>query len=234
MRRILITGASRGIGRATATRLASEETTLLLHGRDRAALDAAAAEVRQAGAAAHVLTADLADPAAVVDLAGAVTGALEGEPLDALVHNAGVAVVRPLEEITVEQWQRSLAVGVTAPFLLTQRLLPHVPRGGSVVNISSVAVRSPFPGWAAYAAAKGGLEGLSAVMREELRGRGIRVINVYPAATDTEIWDAVDGDFPRDRMLAPRETAEAVAYALSRPASVLVDTIHVGGVGGNL
>jgi NAD(P)-dependent dehydrogenase (short-subunit alcohol dehydrogenase family) len=103
-----------------------------------------------------------------------------------------------------------------------------------VVSISSVAVRSPFPGWAAYAAAKGGLEGLSAVMREELRGRGIRVITVYPAATDTEIWDAVDGDFPRDRMLAPRETAEAVAYALSRPASVLVDTIHVGGVGGNL
>jgi len=243
-RRVLITGASRGIGRATALRLAAPGTTLLLHGRDRAALEAVAAEAAAAGAGARAFTADLADPAAVIDLAGAVAAAL-AEPaldtaapadrsLDVLIHNAGLAVVRPLAEISLDEWQRSLAVGLTAPFLLTQRLLPHLPRGGAVVHVSSVAVRSPFPGWAAYAAAKHGLEGLSAVMREELRERGVRVINVYPAATDTGIWDAVPGDFPRERMLAPAETAEAVAYALSRPAGVLVDTIHVGGIGGNL
>jgi len=242
--RVLITGASRGIGRAIAERLAAPGTTLLLHGRDRQALDAVAATVRGAGGAARTFSADLADAEATVGLAAGVTAALADpalddtapadRALDVLIHNAGLAVVRPLEEITLEQWQRSLAVGVTAPFLLTQRLLGHVPDGGSVVNISSVAVRSPFPGWAAYAAAKHGLEGLSAVMRAELRGRGIRVINVYPAATDTGIWDAVAGDFPRDNMMAPQETAEAVAYALSRPASVLVDSIHVGWVGGNL
>ncbi len=242
--RVLITGASRGIGRAIAERLAAPGVTLLLHGRDREALAAVAATVGEAGATARTFLADLADTEATLGLARDVTGTL-AEPalddtapgdraLDVLVHNAGMAVVRPLEEITVEQWQRSLAVGVTAPFLLTQRLLGQLPEGGSVVNISSVAVRSPFPGWAAYAAAKHGLEGLSAVMREELRGRGIRVINVYPAATDTGIWDAVAGDFPRDNMMAPQETAEAVAYALSRPRSVLVDTIHVGWVGGNL
>ncbi len=242
--RVLITGASRGIGRAIAERLAAPGATLLLHGRDREALGSVADAARAAGAAARTFTADLADPQAILELAAAVTATL-AEPgldgaaaadrsLDVLVHNAGMAVVRPLEEITLEEWQRSLAVGVTAPFLLTQRLLDHVPGGGAVVNISSVAVRSPFPGWAAYAAAKHGLEGLSAVMREELRGRGIRVINVYPAATDTGIWDAVAGDFPRDNMMAPQETAEAVAYALSRPSSVLVDSIHVGWVGGNL
>lgn len=230
MTRILITGASRGIGRAIALRLARPDATLLLHGRDRAALDGVAAEVRARGAEAEVLVAELIDTMAVSAMADTVAS----RPLDVLVNNAGLAVVAPLAELTLDQWQQSLAVGVTAPFLLLQRLAPVMPAGGSVVNVSSVAVRSAFPGWAAYAAAKHALEGLAAVARAELRGRGIRVINVYPAATDTEIWDAVPGDFPRERMMGAEETAEAVGYALERPAGVMVDSIHVGGVGGDL
>ena len=230
MTRILITGSSRGIGRAIALRLAGEGTTLLLHGRDRTALDQVAAEVRERGAHAEVLVADLADPVAVLALADVVGS----QPLDVLVNNAGAAVVKPLAELTLKDWQRSLAVGVTAPFLLMQKLAPVMPAGGTVVNVSSVAVRSPFPGWAAYATAKHALEGLTAVVREEMRAKQVRVINVYPAATDTDIWNKVPGDFPRDRMMPPEETAEAVAYALSRPAGVLVDSVHVGPLGGNL
>ncbi|MEZ4386937.1 MAG: SDR family NAD(P)-dependent oxidoreductase [Candidatus Krumholzibacteriia bacterium] len=230
MTRILITGASRGIGRAIALRLAGPGVTLLLHGRDRSALDRVAGEVGERGAEAEALVADLVDPVAVIALADLVAS----QPLDVLVNNAGAAVVGPLERLTLKDWQRSLAVGVTAPFLLMKRLATAMPAGGSVVNVSSVAVRSPFPGWAAYAAAKHALEGLSAVAREELRPRGVRVINVYPAATSTDIWNRVPGDFPRDRMMPPEETAEAVAYALSRPAGVLVDSVHVGGLGGNL
>jgi NAD(P)-dependent dehydrogenase (short-subunit alcohol dehydrogenase family) len=234
VRNVLITGASRGIGRAIALELAAPGRTLLLHGRDASALDAVAGEVAETGASARVMAADLTDPSGAVGLAEAAAGALGDQPLDALVHNAGQAHVAPLTELTLEQWQRSLAVGVTAPFLITQRLLPRLTRGSSIVHVSSVAVRSPFPGWAAYATAKHALEGLSAVLREELREQGVRVINVYPAATDTSIWDDVPGDFPRDRMMAPQETAAAVAYALGRPASVLVESIHVGGLGGNL
>ena len=231
MRRILITGASRGIGRAIARRLAATGTTLLLHGRDGEALAAAAAEIAGTGARAEVLTADLADPAAVADLA---ERALAGGPVDVLVNNAGVPLVKTLGDIGVDEWQRAVAVNLTAPFLLTRALTPAMPRGGSVVNVSSVAGRSAFPGWSAYCATKFGLEGFSLAVREELRAAGVRVINVYPAATATDLWDHVDGDFDRSRMMPPEETAEAVAYALSRPGGVLVDSIQVGGLGGNL
>jgi NAD(P)-dependent dehydrogenase (short-subunit alcohol dehydrogenase family) len=231
MQRILITGASRGIGRAIAARLASPDTTLLLHGRDFDGLAATADLVARAGARTETLSADLADPAATVDLA---ERALAGGPVDVLVNNAGVPLVKDLGDIGLEEWQRAVAVNLTAPFLLVQTLAPAMPRGGSVVNVSSVAGRSAFPGWSAYCATKFGLEGFSAAVREELRAAGVRVINVYPAATATDLWDHVDGDFDRSRMMPPEETAEAVAYALSRPAGVLVDSIQVGGLGGKL
>jgi short-subunit dehydrogenase len=230
MKRVLITGASRGIGRAIALRLADHDRTLLLHGRDATALDAVAAEVRERGATAETHVADLADPDAALRLADAAAT----DPLDVLINNAGHAVVKPLAEISLHEWQQSLNVGVTAPFLLTQRLAPHMPEGGSVVNVLSVAVRTAFPGWAAYVAAKHALDGFAAVVREELRGQGIRVINVYPAASDTEIWRAVPGEVPRERMMPPTETADAIAYALERPKTVLVDSVHVGGIWGNL
>ena len=79
------------------------------------------------------------------------------------------------------------------------------------------------------AAAKHALDGFAAVAREELPARGIRVINVYPAASDTQIWRAVPGEVPRERMMSPVETADAIAYALERPKTVLVDSVHVGG-----
>ena len=172
--------------------------------------------------------ADLADPDAALRLADAAATA----PVDVLVNNAGHAVVKRLAEISLHEWQQSLNVDVTAPFLLTQRLALHMPEGDSVVNVLSVAVRAAFPGWSAHAAAKHAHDGFAAVAREELRARGIRVVNVYPAASDTEIWRAVPGEVPRERMMPPVETADAIAYALERPKTVLVDSVHVGGSGG--
>ncbi len=95
-------------------------------------------------------------------------------------------------------------------------------------------VGAAFPGWSDDAAAKHALDGFAAVAREELPARGIRVINVYPAASDTQIWRAVPGEVPRERMMSPVETADAIAYALERPKTVLVDSVHVGGIWGNL
>jgi NAD(P)-dependent dehydrogenase (short-subunit alcohol dehydrogenase family) len=230
MERILITGASRGIGKATAVRLAGAGREIILHGRDRAALEATAAAVRERGALASVVLADLADPSGVKELARAVGEA----PLHALVHNAGIAVVKPLEEVSLEEWQLSLALLVTAPFLLTQALLPRLQPGSSIVNILSVAARQGFSGWGPYCAGKSALRGLSASLREELRGRGVRVIDIVPAATATELWDGVAGSWPRERMLAPEEVAEAVAYALSRPPGVVVESVEVGELSGRI
>jgi len=228
--RILVTGASRGIGRAVAERLAEPGREILLHGRDTNALAEVRDEVVRRGAGARVHTADLAIAEEVLGLAAAAGGG----PLHALVNNAGGAVVKPVAEISLAEWEESLAVNLTAPFLLVQALLPRLAAGGAVVNLLSIAARRPFAGWSAYCAAKAALDGFARALREEVRPRGIRVINVYPAATRTALWDTVAGSWRRDRMLAPEEVAEAVAYALSRPPGVLVETVEVGDISGPL
>ncbi|MEW6337232.1 MAG: SDR family oxidoreductase [Acidobacteriota bacterium] len=227
---VIVTGASRGIGRAIALRLSRPSREMVLVGRDAAALESVAADARSRSAQALVAPADLTDAAAVAALAGA----LPAGPIEAVVHNAGVAVVKPIGDVSPEEFGRSLATMVTAPFLLTRALLPRLEKGASLVHVLSIAARRGFPGWSAYCAAKFGLEGLSQSLREELRPRGVRVINVYPAATATALWDGVTGEWPRDRMLDPAEVAEAVAYALDRPSGVAVETIEVGDVSGAL
>jgi NAD(P)-dependent dehydrogenase (short-subunit alcohol dehydrogenase family) len=228
--RILVTGSSRGIGRAIAERLAGPGRELILHGRDSAALEEVRRLVAGRGAGARVCAADLALPEEVSRLAAE---AGDG-PLHALVNNAGGAVVKPLGEIALAEWQAGLAVNVTAPFLLLQALLPRMGPGSSVVNVLSVAARRGFAGWSAYCAVKAALEGWSRAVREELRPRGVRVVDIYPSAADTGLWGGVPGSWERARMIAPQEVAEAVAYALSRPPGVLVETVEVGHVSGNL
>lgn len=223
MKRILITGGSRGIGRAIAQRLASKETSLLLHGRDRNALAETCRAVEAVGSAAQPLAFDLRQPSEVAALVEAV-GA---EPLDALVHNAGITIVKPVEAISLEEWQSILAINVTAPFLLTKAFAPQMKAGASIVNVLSIAAKSGFPNWSAYCMSKFALEGFSQAVREELRPRGIRVINLYPAATNTDIWNSVEGDWPREKMMLPTEIGDAVAFALSRPPEVAIENIDV-------
>ena len=230
MKRFLITGASRGIGRAIAEKLAAPDHTLLLHGRDRDALTKTRESVEAKGGKAILLCYDLRDPDAVRKLIDEVGTT----PLEGLINNAGIAVVKPLAEITMEEWQSSFAVNVTAPFLLTQKLLPIMTAGSTIVNILSIAAKTGFPNWSAYCMSKFALEGFSQAVREEVRPRGIRVLNIYPAATSTEIWNGVEGEWPREQMLLPEEIGQAVAYALSRPEDVAVENIELKNVSGSL
>jgi NADP-dependent 3-hydroxy acid dehydrogenase YdfG len=102
------------------------------------------------------------------------------------------------------------------------------------VNILSVAAKTGFANWSAYCMSKFALEGFSQSVRQELREHRIRVINIYPAATNTEIWDDVSGDWPRDKMISPEEVAAAVAYSLSQPQNVAVENITLSNAAGNL
>lgn len=230
MKRYLITGASRGIGRAIAEKLAGPDQTLLLHGRNRAALTKTCRLVEAKSGKAVPLFYDLRRAVRVE----AMINAIGPEPLDALINNAGVALVKPFEEITLVEWETLFAVNVTAPFLLTQRLASKMRTGASIVNILSIAAKNGFPNWSCYCMTKFALEGFSQSVREELRPRGIRVLNIYPAATNTEIWDAVQGEWPREKMLLPEEIGDAVAYALSRPAGVAVENIDLLNLTGRL
>src|SRR5213082_149489 len=230
MKRYLITGASRGIGRAIAEKLAARDITLLLHGRDTVALAKVCKRVKSRCAHVVQLIHDLSIPSGVSDLIAAAGN----DPLDLLVNNAGIAVVKTFGEITPIEWEQTLGVNVTAPFLLTQRFAPEMPPGASIVNILSVAAKTGFANWSAYCMSKFALEGFFQSVRDELRERRIRVLNIYPAATNTEIWDDVTGDWPREKMISANEVASAVAYALSRPENVAVENITLSNAAGNL
>jgi short-subunit dehydrogenase len=230
MKRYLITGASRGIGRAIAKKLSSPDVTLLLHGRDTVALAETCKSLKSNCAGVISLIHDLAISKGVCNLISEVGE----EPLDLLVNNAGVAVVKPFGEITEVEWNQTVGVNVTAPFLLTQHFAPRMPPGASIVNILSIAAKTGFPNWSAYCMSKFALEGFFQSVREELRDHKIRVINIYPAATDTDIWNAIEGDWPRKKMISAEQVASAVAYALSRPADVAVENITIASATGNL
>ena len=230
MKRYLITGASRGIGRAIAEKLAASDVTLLLHGRDTVALADVCKSLKPNCANIIHLIHDLAVSSGVSDLIAEVGK----DPLDLLVNNAGIAIVKPFGEITSVEWQQTVGVNVTAPFLLTQHFAPRMPPGSSVVNILSIAAETGYPNWSAYCMSKFALEGFSQSVREELRDRKIRVINVYPAATDTDIWNKVEGEWPRKKMISPAEVAGAVAYALSRPNDVALENITLSSLTGTL
>jgi short-subunit dehydrogenase len=230
MKRYLITGASRGIGRAIAEKLAGKDVELLLHGRDTVALAQTRKVVEPQCAKLMPLIHDLATARGVSDLIAEVGR----DPIDLLVNNAGIAVVKPFTEITSIEWEQTVGVNVTAPFLLTQRFAPRMPPGSSVVNILSVAAKTAFPNWSAYCMSKFALEGFSQCVREELRDRKIRVINVYPAATDTNIWNDIEGNWPRGKMISPKDVASAVAYALSRPTDVALENITLSSLAGNI
>jgi short-subunit dehydrogenase len=230
MQRILITGASRGIGRAIAEKLAGPDVVLLLHGRDQKALEETAASAKLNGARCELLICDLSKPALIEKLITQVNSA----PLDVLVNNAGVGLAKPLDEITLDEWNFTVAVNITAPFLLCKGLVPRMSSGASIVNILSGAARIGFPGWASYCMSKFALDGFSKALREELRPRGIRVINIYPGATDTDIWDQVPGDWPREKMMRPESVAMAVKAALEQPSNILVEDITLGIIEGKL
>jgi NAD(P)-dependent dehydrogenase (short-subunit alcohol dehydrogenase family) len=173
---------------------------------------------------------DLATPTGVNNLIAEVGD----KPVDVLINNAGIAVVKPFTEITAVEWEQTIGVNVTAPFMLTQHFAPRMAPGSTIVNVLSVAAKTGFSGWSAYCMSKFALEGFSQSVREELREHKVRVINIYPAATATEIWDGVSGDWPREKMISPDEIAAAVAFAISRPPEVATENIYLTNVIGSL
>ena len=150
MKRNLITGASRGIGRAIAEKLAGSDVELLLHGRDTVALADVCNEVKHHCAHGIRLIHDLAVPSGVSDLIHHVGR----NSLDLLVNNAGIAIAKPFCEITSVEWAQTVGVNVTAPFKLMQHFAPEMPPGSSIVNILSIAANTGFANWSAYCMSK--------------------------------------------------------------------------------
>lgn len=228
----VITGASRGIGRATALALAQPGRHLVLAARNAPALDAVAAEVRACGADASVVPCDVtAEPHVrrLIETAAAITGAI-----DLLINNAGSAVVQSLAALSLAEWENCLRINLTGTFLTCRHAVSFMPAGSLIVNVVSVAGRQGFPGWSAYCAAKHGVMGFSAAIREELRDQGVRVSVVLPAATDTDLWEQVPGSWNRAAMIHADDVARAIATLAAQPPTVTIEELSIGHVAGRL
>src|SRR5215472_3107711 len=224
----IVTGASSGLGEATAVRLAELGARVGLLARSEADLDRVAARISGAGGIAFAVPADLADPDAVVAAAERLVST--GGPPRVLVNAAATDAPGPTENLPVAHWQRVLAVNLTAPFLLSQAVFAHMRAagGGTIVNVSSIAGRRGWAGASAYCASKFGLTGLTQALAAEGAPHGIRVVCVYPGAMATHwgSWSPAERDQPRraapEDALPPQDVAGYIAWLVCAPAHLVV------------
>jgi NADP-dependent 3-hydroxy acid dehydrogenase YdfG len=222
----VVTGGSRGIGRAVAASLVQAGVRTIIVARDAAVLEDASGAIGADG-----LSVDLADAAeverAIVDLRDRLNG-----PPSILVNAAGTFTIAPVADTSASAFDAALATNVRAPFALIHAFLPAMLERGSghIVTIGSVAGRLAFAGNGAYSAGKFAVRGLHEVLDAELRGSGVRTTLIEPAATDTGLWDSIDfatnpGLPERSAMMRPESVAEAVMFALTRAPDVAIRNI---------
>ena len=222
----LLTGATLGIGLATAHALAAERCNLIICGRNRARLARAKADLFRKNIRVLAYTCDVSDEGSVARMFASVRK--QFSRLDILINSAGIAhAFSPVEELSVQQWNDTLATNLTGTFLVTRAALPLMSRGGSIVNLLSMSSKRAFPNLAAYNASKFGALGFTNTLREELRREGIRVIAILPGSTDTPIWDTLWPEAPRHKMMRPETVASALVSALKLPPESTVEELDL-------
>ncbi|MGW0577276.1 SDR family oxidoreductase [Streptomyces sp. NPDC002920] len=216
-RTALVTGASRGIGEATAARLAGKGAMVIVHfGTDEEGAAATVDEIERSGGTALAVGAELGVDDGVETLFAGVEAGLAGRPLDILVNNAAAAPAGPIGATTRKEFDHLFAVNVRAPYFIIQRALPLLRDGGRIITISSVATRMANPAQTSFAMTKGAVETMSMTLANELGVRGITVNAVAPGATRT----ATNGSFFEAPGLAELIAATTALDRLGRPDDI--------------
>lgn len=223
----IVTGGSRGIGRAIGIALAGEGASLVLAARSQAGLDEAAEQVRKSGGRAETVVTELSDEGSIRNLVR-VTRERLGR-LDILVNNAGITHSAKFRETRTEDLDRCWAINARAPFILCREALPLLLEApaGFIVNVSSVVGVKGYPLQSAYTASKHALRGMTMSLAEELRGTNIRVHVVCPGAVDTGMVGNVRPDIKAADLIGPDEVAELVLYLVTRTGNAVVDELHI-------
>lgn len=210
----ILTGAGGGIGRAIAMELSQEGYRLALVGRRRETLEETAEVL---SGESLVLPADVSDAEQIAQTVEDTVNAFGR--LDAAIHNAGLAPIRTVEEMTPQEWHAVIDTNLSAAFYLARAAWPtfRKQRDGVIVNISSFSSRDPFPGFAAYGAAKAGVNLLGLALGREGREHGIRVHTIAPAAVETPMFRQImtTEQFPTEQTLAPEDVARVVAQCVT-------------------
>jgi 3-oxoacyl-[acyl-carrier protein] reductase len=221
----LVTGASRGIGRAIALQLASLGASVAICGRDRAALDESLRALAKSPVSVHSQIADVTKLADVSDLVATTESTLG--PITILVNNAGIGLFGPVHEKTEADWDRVLDTNLKSVFLVSRAVAPSMIRRGSgdIISISSLAGKNTFAGGGIYCASKWGILGLSGCMAEDLREHGIRVSVICPGSVATEF----SGRGPKDpsKVLSPEDVAHAVEAIVTQGPHSFLSEMHL-------
>ena len=223
----VVTGASRGIGRAISVALAEQAATVVLAARSTQKLEETAEQVVEAGGKPEIVDADLAREQSIKDLVKTISE--EFARLDILVNNAGVTHSARLEATTTADWDRCFQVNARAPFLLCREALPLLRKAEAayIINIASVVGVKGYPLQSAYTASKHALRGMTISLAEELRGSNIRVHLLCPGGVDTELVQKVRPDIKKEDLMQPEEIAELVLYLVTHEGNAVMDELHI-------
>jgi len=235
-RRALITGASRGIGKATAQAFAQAGYDVALVSRSLESLQPILTELKDYGVTAKAYAIDLADLASLSErLSQAIR---DFGPFSVLINNAGMGYTGALATMPLDHWQQVIDLNLTSVFQCIQTALPTLRGvgGGTIVNVASVAAKLAFADWGAYTVSKAGLVALSKVLAVEERPYGVRVVTVFPGAVNTPIWDTetVQADFDRSQMLTPEVVAQTILSTVLLPPQAVIEDLTLMPAGGAL
>ena len=235
--RAIVTGASSGIGKATALAFAKSGIEVALVSRSAEKLKALTKEIQ--------LTTQTRVVPYPLDLAVAnqVTQQIAGicssfGPIDILVNSAGMGYTNTLAKTTLEDWQRILDLNLTSVFQCIQGVLPQMRdrSSGTIINVASIAAFNAFPDWGAYSVSKAGLVALGKALSVEERENGIRTVTISPGSVNTPLWDTdtVQADFNRSAMLTPEIVAQSILHTALLPRQAVVEEMIVMPSGGAL
>jgi len=222
---VLVTGAGRGIGRATALAFASEGCKVACVARSGDQVEQTVELVHKAGGEGLALIGDVADEHSVADFMSAAVCHL-GD-IDVLVNNAGVFAVKPLAETTVEDWDLTMGVNARGVFLCIKAVLPGMisRREGCIVNIASMASLKPYPNQGAYVASKHAVLGLSKVLADEMRPHGVRVTAICPGGVNTDLVRTQRPDWEPEMLMGPDDVAQCAVYVAKLSPRAAIDVI---------
>jgi len=238
----LVTGASSGIGAATARQLAEHGASVALVARRRDRLEALAADIDKAGGTALVLEADITDRTQAE--AAVLQAAERFGRLDILVNNAGLMLLGPVVGADIEEWERMIAVNIQGVLYITRAALPHLlqaaeegpRRVADIVNVSSIAGRVAWNGYGVYSFTKFGLNGFTESLRQEVTRRHVRVGVVEPGGVATELSshnnpevrkEMIDPFYEQTEVLAPEDIADGIAYMVTRPRHTAISELWI-------
>jgi 3-oxoacyl-[acyl-carrier protein] reductase len=224
----LVTGATLGIGRATAFALGRAGYKVGVCARTAANVEALLRDLRAEGIEAAGAAADVADPAEVEALVAQVSHALG--PVDTLINNAGIARLAPFAELSLDDWDATMATNLRSLYLVTRAVLPgmRARKHGFIVNVASLAGKNAFVGGTAYVASKHAVLGFSKTLMLEVRKDGVRVLAICPGSVDTPLMHGQAVLTPNpDAILKPDDVAQAILDALRMPSRALVSEIDL-------